>query len=102
MLSARLQSLILMALPLSLAVATHFDSIAASKLGQLSRQQLTNWPESRHYGRRGAIAQLVARLNGIEKVSGSNPLSSIELIQFEAAVDAWIFKISEFQLLESR
>ena len=25
----------------------------------------------------GAIAQLVARLNGIEKVTGSNPVSSI-------------------------
>ena len=28
----------------------------------------------------GAIAQLVAHLNGIERVSGSNPLSSIFLI----------------------
>ena len=27
--------------------------------------------------KRGAIAQLVERLNGIEEVSGSNPLSSI-------------------------
>ena len=28
---------------------------------------------------RGAIAQLVEHLNGIEGVSGSNPLSSIQL-----------------------
>ncbi len=29
------------------------------------------------FSTQGAIAQLVARLNGIEKVTGSNPVSSI-------------------------
>ena len=38
----------------------------------------------------GAIAQLVARLNGIEKVSGSNPLSSIQRFSFlESLVRNW-------------
>jgi hypothetical protein len=31
---------------------------------------------------KGAMAQLVARLNGIQKVSGSNPLSSTIILQF--------------------
>jgi hypothetical protein len=34
----------------------------------------------------GAMAQLVARLNGIEKVTGSSPVSSINLLPVSATL----------------
>ena len=36
----------------------------------------TAWGKTPRFPRFGAVAQLGARLNGIQKVSGSNPLSS--------------------------
>ena len=55
-----------------------------SRNGETFKVVVAEWrtlPRLRADGKRGAVAQLGARLNGIEKVRGSSPLSSTKAIK---------------------